>query len=97
MLDFKEGTLYPALHKLENEGMVESFDSVGIAGRGGATVLPGQHGNAGEGPRRVAAAFASGDDDFGRGVAMNWIGQLVECRNAASVERFFRADAKQDL
>jgi PadR family transcriptional regulator len=28
VLDFKEGTLYPALHKLENEGMVESFDSV---------------------------------------------------------------------
>jgi transcriptional regulator len=26
VLDFKEGTLYPALHKLENEGMVESFD-----------------------------------------------------------------------
>jgi transcriptional regulator len=28
VLDFKEGTLYPALHKLENEGMVESYDSV---------------------------------------------------------------------
>jgi transcriptional regulator len=28
VLDFKEGTLYPALHKLENEGMVESFESV---------------------------------------------------------------------
>jgi PadR family transcriptional regulator, regulatory protein PadR len=28
VLDFKEGTLYPALHKLENEGMVESFDTV---------------------------------------------------------------------
>jgi DNA-binding PadR family transcriptional regulator len=28
VLDFKEGTLYPALHKLENEGMVESFDGV---------------------------------------------------------------------
>ena len=27
VLDFKEGTLYPALHKLENEGMVESYDS----------------------------------------------------------------------
>ncbi len=27
VLDFKEGTLYPALHKLENEGMVESFDN----------------------------------------------------------------------
>jgi PadR family transcriptional regulator PadR len=27
ILDFKEGTLYPALHKLENEGMVESCDS----------------------------------------------------------------------
>jgi transcriptional regulator len=26
VLDFKEGTLYPALHKLENEGMVESYD-----------------------------------------------------------------------
>ncbi len=24
ILDFKEGTLYPALHKLESEGMVES-------------------------------------------------------------------------
>jgi transcriptional regulator len=28
VLDFKEGTLYPALHKLENEGLVESFESV---------------------------------------------------------------------
>ena len=28
ILDFKEGTLYPALHKLENEGMVEAYDSV---------------------------------------------------------------------
>jgi PadR family transcriptional regulator PadR len=26
VLDFKEGTLYPALHKLENEGQVESFE-----------------------------------------------------------------------
>jgi len=28
VLDFKEGTLYPALHKLETEGMVESYGSV---------------------------------------------------------------------
>ncbi|MBS1802834.1 MAG: PadR family transcriptional regulator [Acidobacteria bacterium] len=28
LLDFKEGTLYPALHKLENEGSVESFEGV---------------------------------------------------------------------
>lgn len=28
LLDFKEGTLYPALHKLENEGMVESYDGI---------------------------------------------------------------------
>jgi PadR family transcriptional regulator PadR len=28
VLDFKEGTLYPALHKLESEGMVESCDIV---------------------------------------------------------------------
>jgi PadR family transcriptional regulator PadR len=28
VLDFKEGTLYPALHKLENEGSVESFEEV---------------------------------------------------------------------
>lgn len=28
VLDFKEGTLYPALHKLENEGSVESYESV---------------------------------------------------------------------
>jgi len=28
VLDFKEGTLYPALHKLENEGQVESYESV---------------------------------------------------------------------
>jgi transcriptional regulator len=28
VLDFKEGTLYPALHKLENEGHVESFEGV---------------------------------------------------------------------
>lgn len=26
VLDFKEGTLYPALHKLENEQMVESYE-----------------------------------------------------------------------
>jgi PadR family transcriptional regulator PadR len=26
ILDFKEGTLYPALHKLENEGLVESYE-----------------------------------------------------------------------
>jgi transcriptional regulator len=29
VLDFKEGTLYPALHKLENEGLVESFEGIG--------------------------------------------------------------------
>ena len=28
VLDFKEGTLYPALHKLENEGRVESYEEV---------------------------------------------------------------------
>jgi len=28
VLDFKEGTLYPALHKLESEGMVESYNTV---------------------------------------------------------------------
>jgi PadR family transcriptional regulator, regulatory protein PadR len=28
VLDFKEGTLYPALHKLENDGLVESYDEV---------------------------------------------------------------------
>jgi transcriptional regulator len=28
VLDFKEGTLYPALHKLENEGMVESSETI---------------------------------------------------------------------
>lgn len=28
VLDFKEGTLYPALHKLENEGLVESEETV---------------------------------------------------------------------
>ncbi len=28
VLDFKEGTLYPALHKLENEGLVESYETV---------------------------------------------------------------------
>ena len=26
VLDFREGTLYPALHKLENEGMIEAFE-----------------------------------------------------------------------
>lgn len=26
VLDFKEGTLYPALHKLENEGRLESYE-----------------------------------------------------------------------
>ena len=28
VLDFREGTLYPALHKLENEGLVESCEEV---------------------------------------------------------------------
>lgn len=28
VLDFKEGTLYPALHKLENEGLIESYEGV---------------------------------------------------------------------
>lgn len=28
VLDFKEGTLYPALHKLENEGRVESYEDI---------------------------------------------------------------------
>ena len=28
VLDFKEGTLYPALHKLENDGLVEAFDGI---------------------------------------------------------------------
>jgi len=28
VLAFKEGTLYPALHKLENEGLVESFEGI---------------------------------------------------------------------
>jgi PadR family transcriptional regulator PadR len=26
ILDFKEGTLYPALHKLEHDGLVESYE-----------------------------------------------------------------------
>jgi len=28
VLDFREGTLYPALHKLENDGLVDSFEEV---------------------------------------------------------------------
>ncbi len=28
VLDFKEGTLYPALHKLEQEGTVESYEGM---------------------------------------------------------------------
>jgi PadR family transcriptional regulator PadR len=28
VLDFKEGTLYPALHKLELEGMIESYEGI---------------------------------------------------------------------
>lgn len=28
VLDFREGTLYPALHKLESEGLVESYEEV---------------------------------------------------------------------
>lgn len=28
VLDFKEGTLYPALHKLQNEGLVESYEGI---------------------------------------------------------------------
>ena len=28
VLDFKEGTLYPALHKLESDGLVESYEGM---------------------------------------------------------------------
>lgn len=28
VLDFKEGTLYPALHKLESDGLVESYEEI---------------------------------------------------------------------
>jgi transcriptional regulator len=28
VLDFKEGTLYPALHKLESKALVESYDGM---------------------------------------------------------------------
>jgi len=28
VLDFKEGTLYPALHKLESDGLVESYEGL---------------------------------------------------------------------
>jgi PadR family transcriptional regulator, regulatory protein PadR len=28
VLDFKEGTLYPALHKLENDGLVHSYEDM---------------------------------------------------------------------
>ena len=28
VLDFKEGTLYPALHKLESEGLLESYEGI---------------------------------------------------------------------
>ena len=28
VLDFREGTLYPALHKLENDGLVESYETI---------------------------------------------------------------------
>ena len=28
VLQFKEGTLYPALHKLESEGQVESYEGI---------------------------------------------------------------------
>jgi PadR family transcriptional regulator, regulatory protein PadR len=28
VLDFKEGSLYPALHKLENDGLVDSYEGI---------------------------------------------------------------------
>ena len=28
VLDYKEGTLYPALHKLETDGLVESYEGI---------------------------------------------------------------------
>jgi transcriptional regulator len=28
VLEFKEGTLYPALHKLRNEGLVDSYEGI---------------------------------------------------------------------
>jgi DNA-binding PadR family transcriptional regulator len=40
VLDFKEGTLYPALHKLENDGMVESYETI-ETGRGATTASLG--------------------------------------------------------
>ena len=33
VLDFKEGTLYPALHKLESQGFVESYEETAKNGR----------------------------------------------------------------
>ena len=44
VLDFKEGTLYPALHKLENEGMVESYESVENGRADAITASPGSDG-----------------------------------------------------
>ena len=41
VLDFKEGTLYPALHKLENEGLVESYCGVEKAAPAATTASPG--------------------------------------------------------
>jgi PadR family transcriptional regulator, regulatory protein PadR len=33
VLDFKEGTLYPALHKLDSAGHIESYEGITKTGR----------------------------------------------------------------
>ena len=76
MLDFKEGTLYPALHKLENEGMVESSTALKWPS---AAPLPDHESGRGTLTRTVPSGerFESGDDDSGGSIAMIAIGHLV--------------------
>ena len=79
VLDFKEGTLYPALHKLENEGVVESA----------AALLP-DHGiradRVGEEPCGMAESVACSDSHTRGGVSDDGTGQLARAGDSATLQ-----------
>jgi len=93
VLDFKEGTLYPALHKLENEGLVESYEGIEKgrprryyritkAGRG---VLAKDRAEWRELSRAVTVIL--GDDE---------IGELANRRHARPVQKFSSAGSHRN-
>lgn len=95
VLDFKEGTLYPALHKLENEGLVESYEGIEKgrprryyritkAGRG---TLAKDRAEWRELSRAVTVILGEGIDD-------DEPGELVNRRHPRSVQGFGSASPK---